>query len=126
MRESRRFSVHLALGSVAVADVLLWEKWWECFSALAILFFWAKSASLLNRLLLPLRNLEVSEEIIIKAADEMRVWVNYALSIARDIAIGGNLRLFIQVALCSCYISFIGNFFNFLTLLYIGQVPKSN
>ncbi|CAA2960918.1 reticulon B11 [Olea europaea subsp. europaea] len=151
MRESRRFSVHLALGSVAVADVLLWEKWWECFSAqppnvivpstwmcpggptalwflferagynlvtfisnvllllVAILFFWAKSASLLNRPLLPLRNLEVSEEIIIKAADEMRVWVNYALSIARDIAIGGNLRLFIQIIFGMQYMKMVPN-----------------
>lgn len=45
----------------------------------------------------PLPNLEVSEEIVVKAADEMRVCVNHALSIAHDIAIGGNLRLFGQV-----------------------------
>lgn len=149
MRESRRFSVHLALGGGAVADVLLWKKWcgsvsllvgstalWFLFEIagynllsfisnvllllVTILFFWSKSASLLNRPLPPLPNLEISEEIAIKTADEMQVWVNYALSIAHDIAIGGNLRLFIQVALGSWFISCIGGFFNFLTLLYIG------
>ncbi|KAL2489216.1 Reticulon-like protein B11 [Forsythia ovata] len=149
MSESRRISVHLALGGGAVADVLLWRKWcgsvsllvgstalWFLFERagynllsfisnvllllVAILFFWAKSASLLNRPLPPLPNLEVSEEIVIKAADKMRVWVNFALSIARDISIGGNLRLFIQVALGSWIVSCIGSFFNFLTLLYIG------
>ncbi|KAK6143565.1 hypothetical protein DH2020_023913 [Rehmannia glutinosa] len=149
MGESRRFSIHLALGGGAVADVLLWKKWrrsviflvgstalWFLFEIagynllsfisnvllllVAILFFWAKSASLLNRPLPPLPNLEVSEETVIKAADEMRVWVNYALSIAHDIAIGGNLRLFGQVAIGLWVISYIGSFFNFLTLLYIG------
>lgn len=151
MRESSRFSVHLALGGGAVADVLLWKKWrgsvsllvgstalWFLFEIagynllsfisnvllllVTILFFWSKSASLLNRPLPPLPNLEVSEEIAIKTADEMRVWVNYALSIAHDIAIGGNLRLFIQVAFGSWFISCIGGFFNFLTLLYIGTL----
>ncbi|CAA2972859.1 reticulon B11 [Olea europaea subsp. europaea] len=150
MRETRRFSVHLALGGGPVADVLLWKKWcgsvsllvgstalWFLFERagynllsfisnvllllVAILFFWVKSASLLNRPLPPLPNLELSEEIAIKTADEMRVWVNYALSIAHDIAIGGNLRLFIQVTLGSWFISCIGGFFNLLTLLYIGE-----
>ncbi|KAL2529101.1 Reticulon-like protein [Forsythia ovata] len=45
----------------------------------------------------PVPNLDISEEFIVKAADEMRVWVNQALSIAHDIAIGGNLGLFIQM-----------------------------
>lgn len=30
-------------------------------------------------------------------AEELRFWINYALSIARDIAIGRNLKLFLQV-----------------------------
>ncbi|KAI3448135.1 hypothetical protein Pfo_004800 [Paulownia fortunei] len=149
MGESRRFSVHLALGGGAVADVLLWRKWcrsvaflvgstalWFLFEMagynllsfisnvllllVVILFFWAKSASLLNRPLPPLPSLEVSEETVVKAADEMRVRVNYALSIAHDIAIGGNLRLFCQVAIGLWVISYIGSFFNFLTLVYIG------
>ncbi|KAL3638536.1 hypothetical protein CASFOL_017907 [Castilleja foliolosa] len=149
MGESSRFSVHLALGGGAVADVLLWRKWrrsvtflvgstalWFLFEIagynllsfisnvllllVAILFFWAKSASLLNRPLPPLPNLEVSEEIVVKAADEVRVWVNYTLSIAQDIAIGGNLRLFCKVALGLWFVSYIGSFFNFLTLLYLG------
>lgn len=50
-----------------------------------------------SRPLPPLPDLEVSEDTIVKAADELRVWVNDALSIAHDIAIGGNLRVFVQV-----------------------------
>ncbi|KAL3614249.1 hypothetical protein CASFOL_042323 [Castilleja foliolosa] len=92
MAEPRRCSVHLALGGGAVADIPP----------------------------PPLPSLELSEEIVVKAADEMRVWVNYALSIAHDIAIGGNLRLFGQLAISLWVISIIGSFFNFLTLVYIG------
>ncbi|KAL2479235.1 Phosphatidylinositol 4-kinase alpha 1 [Forsythia ovata] len=44
----------------------------------------------------PVPNLDIYEESVVKAADEMRVWLNRALSIAHDIAIGGNLGLFIQ------------------------------
>ncbi|KAL7156868.1 hypothetical protein ABFS83_02G038200 [Erythranthe nasuta] len=149
MGEPHQFSVHLALGGGSVADVLLWKKWhrsvvllvtstafWFLFERagynllsfisnvlfllVVILFLWAKSASLLNRPLPPLPNLDVSEEIVVKAADEMLVWVNSGLSIAHDIAIGGNLRLFTQLAIGLWIVSYIGGLFNFLTLLYIG------
>ena len=39
----------------------------------------------------------VSEETVTKAADVTRGWINNVLLIACDIAIGGNLKLFVQV-----------------------------
>ncbi|CAA2974070.1 reticulon-like protein B11 [Olea europaea var. sylvestris] len=149
MGESHRCSVHLAIGGGAVADVLLWKNWFgsaavligstalwllseragynllsfisnALFLLVVILFFWAKSALLLNRPLPPVPNLDISEESVVKAADEMQVWVNRALSIAHDITIGGNLGLFFQVFLGLWMISYIGGFFNFLTLAYIA------
>ncbi|KAK2985844.1 hypothetical protein RJ640_018710 [Escallonia rubra] len=151
MADSHRISVHRALGGGAVADILLWRKWsggvvllvastilWFLFEIagynllsfvcnvllllVVILFLWAKSASLLNRPLPPLPDLEVSEESILKAADGMRVWVNRALSVAREISVGGNLKLFLQVALGLLVISYVGSFFNFLTLVYTGVI----
>ncbi|CAA3007291.1 reticulon B11 [Olea europaea subsp. europaea] len=148
MGESHRCSVHLSIGGGAVADVLLWKNWFGSAALLfgstalwllteragynllsfisnallllvVILFFWAKSALLLNRPLPPVPNLDISEESVVEAADEMQVWVNRALSIAHDIAIGGNLGLFVQVFLGLWMISYIGGFFNFLTLAYI-------
>ncbi|KAG6417492.1 hypothetical protein SASPL_119673 [Salvia splendens] len=148
MDKSHRSPVYRVLGGGAVADVILWRKWtrstaflvvstalWFLFERagynllsfmsnvllllVVILFCWAKSASILNRPLPPLPSLEISEETTVRAADEMRVWVNYVLSIAHDIAIGGNRRVFLKVATLLWVISYIGSFFNFLTLIYI-------
>lgn len=144
-----RLSVHRALGGGAVADVLLWRRrnvgilvmagataiWflferagYSFLSLLAnaflllvvILFFWAKSASLLNRPLPPLPNLEVSDEFVGKAADEARVWINRVLALGHDITIRRDKKLFLQVTLVLSLVSYIGSLFNFLTLVYIG------
>ncbi|GLT51228.1 hypothetical protein SLA2020_246510 [Shorea laevis] len=148
-KPSRRISVHQALGGGSVADLLLWRKWfggvmllvsastmWFLFEGagynflsflanvlllvIVILFFWAKSASLLNRPVPPLPNLEISDETVVLAADEMHVWINYALLIALEIAIDRNVKLFLQVASGLWLVSYIGTLFNFLTLVYIG------
>ncbi|KAJ6299053.1 hypothetical protein OIU76_020101 [Salix suchowensis] len=145
----RRFSVHQALGGGSVADVLLWKRWYASvgvlvsattlwilfekagynllsfvanvlFLLVVILFFWAKSASLLNRPLPPLPNLEIPEEIVAKTAGIIHVYANYALSIAREIVIDKNLKVFLQVVSGLCVASYIGSLCNFLTLVYIG------
>ncbi|OIW06983.1 hypothetical protein TanjilG_18371 [Lupinus angustifolius] len=149
MAESKRISVHHALGGGFVADVLLWKNWcggvaalvsssalWYLFEhagynflsfianvmllLVVIVFLWAKAANLLNRPLPPLPDLEISEETIAKVADAMQIWINRALSIAHDIAIERNLLLSLQVAGVLWVISYIGSLFNFLTLIYIG------
>ncbi|XWS62949.1 hypothetical protein CRYUN_Cryun06bG0054600 [Craigia yunnanensis] len=146
-----RISVHQVLGGGPVADVLLWRKWsggvvmlasattlWYLFERagynflsfvanvllllVVIIFFWAKSASLLNRPLPPLPNLEIPEKTVGKVADDLQVWINYALSVAHDIAIGRNLKLFFKVAVGLWLVSYIGSLFNFLTLVYIGVI----
>ncbi|XP_041013353.1 reticulon-like protein B11 [Juglans microcarpa x Juglans regia] len=143
--------VHQALGGGSVADVLLWKKWyggivtlisattfWCLFEVagynllsfvanvllllVVILFFWGKSASLLNRPLPPLPDMEISEEYVVKASDAILVWINRALSIAHDIAIRRNLKLFLKVAISLWIISVIGSLVNFLTLIYIGVI----
>ncbi|XP_072970238.1 reticulon-like protein B11 [Typha angustifolia] len=145
---SRR-SVHQTLGGGAVADVLLWRRrnaavlfavgstvFWFVFEKagysflsvianaflllIAIVFFWAKSALLLNRPLPPLPNLELSDAVVEKAADVARVWINRVLAIGHDIAIKRDRTLFVTVILVLWLVSYIGSFFNFLTLVYIG------
>ncbi|KAI3431123.1 Reticulon-like protein [Psidium guajava] len=146
-----RLSVHQALGGGCVADLLLWKKWtrgvtflvgatalWFIFERagynvlsfvanvllllVAILFLWAKSASLLNRALPPLPDLKISEQAVLKIANVMREWVNYTSSIAYDLTVGRNLKLFLQVALGLGLISYVGSLFNFVTLVYIGVI----
>ncbi|EPS70370.1 hypothetical protein M569_04390, partial [Genlisea aurea] len=147
--EIRRLSVHEALGGGAAADLLLWRNWrqtviflvgstgfWFLFEIagynllsfisnvllllVVILFFWTKSATLLNRPLPPLPNLEIAEETVVRAADEARLWMNKVLSIAHEIAICGNLILFTQVSICLWLASYIGSLFTFLSLTYIS------
>ncbi|KAK9071127.1 hypothetical protein SSX86_009695 [Deinandra increscens subsp. villosa] len=149
MGEFDRISVHDALGGGAVADALLWRKCyggvlmltvstviWLLFERagynflsfvantllllVVILFFWAKSASLLNRPLPPIPDLDISEESVLIAADEMRVLVNRALATLHEIAADGNLSTIILVGVGLWLVSYIGSLFSFLTLIYIG------
>ncbi|XP_071738892.1 reticulon-like protein B11 [Rutidosis leptorrhynchoides] len=151
MGDFGRISVYDALGGGAVADILLWKNsygsvvmlvvstiMWFLFerggySILAfvannllllvvILFFWAKSASLLNRPLPPIPELDISEELVVIAAEEMQVWINHVFSIAHEIAIEGNVKVLLAVVSSLWVISYIGSFFNFLTLIYIGAL----
>ncbi|KAF7127386.1 hypothetical protein RHSIM_Rhsim11G0160200 [Rhododendron simsii] len=69
----------------------------------------------------PLPDLEISEDFVLGAADVTRVWINCASSVAHDIAVGRNLKLFVQIAVVLWIISYIGGFFNFITLVYIGE-----
>ncbi|KAL8209238.1 hypothetical protein R6Q57_008650 [Mikania cordata] len=121
-----RICVHEALGGGPVADMLLWKNsygggvvlivstiLWFLFEKggynilafvannllllVSILFFWAKSASLLNRPLPPIPELDISEESVLIVAEEMQVWINHAFSVARDIAVDGNVKTLIVV-----------------------------
>ncbi|CAI9294558.1 unnamed protein product [Lactuca saligna] len=149
MGDFGRISVHNALGGGPVADILLWRNYygggavligstilWFLFEKggyniiafiannllllVVILFLWAKSASLLNRPLPPIPELDISEETVLIAADEMQVWVNHIFSLAHAIAVDGNLKALMLVVSSLWLISYIGSFFNFLTLIYIG------
>ncbi|KAG0491373.1 hypothetical protein HPP92_004771 [Vanilla planifolia] len=145
----RRFSVHGALGGGSVADTLLWRNrtagvsvavtasvFWILFELVGysflslianslillvfILFFWAKSAALLNRPLPPLPKLEISEEVVARVSEDVRIWINCALSVARDISIKKDRKLFFKVVLLSWIVSYVGSLFSFLTFIYIG------
>ncbi|KAK1291675.1 Reticulon-like protein B11 [Acorus calamus] len=146
-----RISVYQALGGGPVAEILLWKRrsiaafllassttLWIIFEfagynplsfvanvfllLVVILFFWAKSASLLNRPLPPLPDLEVSDEFISNAAEAACVWVNHVLAVARDCTIGRDVILLLKVNLVLWVVSYIGSLFSFLTLVYIGVV----
>lgn len=88
----------------------------------SIIFFWAKAATLLNRPLPPIPNLEISNEVVEKVAERVRVWINRVLAVARDIGIGRNRRVFLRVILVLWVISYVGSLFSLYTLVYFGVV----
>ncbi|KAJ4897811.1 Reticulon-like protein B11 [Raphanus sativus] len=140
--------VHKSLGGGSVADVLLWRNqsgaiillvsstgFWFLFERagynllsfvsnvllllVAILFLWAKSASLLNRPLPPVPNMEIPEGFANKAADGILVLINHVLSVASDITIARNPIRLLQVSFVLWAISYVGTLINSLTLVYI-------
>lgn len=146
-----RPSVHRILGGRFVADVLLWRNrtaaisvavgstaFWILFNfagynvvslianslllLVSIIFFWAKSAALLNRPLPPIPNLEISNEVVEKSTERIRVWINRVLAVAKDIAVARDRKVFLQVILALWVVSYIGSLFSFYTLVYIGIV----
>ncbi|KAG7536716.1 Reticulon [Arabidopsis suecica] len=84
-----------------------------------ILFLWAKSAILFNRPMPQLPNLEISEASVFMVADTLRVWINTALAVAREIYMGRNAKQLFRVSVVLWTVSFVGNFLNFLTILYL-------
>ncbi|KAG4110329.1 hypothetical protein ERO13_D13G042300v2 [Gossypium hirsutum] len=89
---------------------------------LTLHFTHGSDCSNISRPLPPLPNLEISERTAGKIADELQVWVNIALSIAHDITLGRNLKLLLKVGVALWFVSFIGSFFSFLTVIYIGVI----
>ncbi|KAG2315920.1 hypothetical protein Bca52824_019042 [Brassica carinata] len=145
---TRLSSLHKSLGTGSVADLLLWRNrtgavillvsstgFWFLFERagynllsfvstvllllVAILFLWAKSATLLNRPLPPVPNMEIPEEFSIRAADDILVLINHVLSIASDITIARNPTRLLQVSFVLWAISYVGTLINSLTLVYI-------
>ncbi|KMZ61520.1 Reticulon-like protein B11 [Zostera marina] len=141
-------SVHGLMGEGRFADVLLWRRprlsgyilgimtvSWFLFEVaghsmlsliakallllVSILFFWARSAAILNRPLPPLPNLDLSDRAIDKITDCLRIWINSGMDVARGIAVGGELLLFLKVMLYLWIASYVGSLCNFLTLLFI-------
>ncbi|KAL8152606.1 hypothetical protein V2J09_010366 [Rumex salicifolius] len=146
---SGRLSAHQLFGGGSVADIVLWRRWpwsvlvlisstsvWLLFErgdynlpsfivnvlllVVIILFFWAKSASLLNRPLPLLPDLEIPDASVDKAVQVLRVLIDRTLWIVNEIAVFGNLQVLVQVAISLSIISVIGSLTDFITFVYIG------
>ncbi|KAG7536714.1 Reticulon [Arabidopsis suecica] len=143
-------SVHQSIRFGSVADLIMWKNrrggflllgsttlLWFLFEKygysffpfvvntqlllVVILFLWAKSAILFNRPMPQLPNLEISEASVFMVADTLRVWINTALAVAREIYMGRNAKQLFRVSVVLWTVSFVGNFLNFLTILYLGE-----
>lgn len=148
---NRQKSVHEILGGGIVADVMLWRRRnasvgilfgaavaWILFEKsgytllslianvllllVSILFVWATAAALIHRPPPPLPELELSEDMVNGTAASIRSRINFLLTVAHDIALGKDPKLFLKVAVCLWLISTIGGWLDFLTLGYTSLV----
>ncbi|KAJ0049302.1 hypothetical protein Pint_15075 [Pistacia integerrima] len=147
----RERPVHKVLGGGKPADVFLWRNKkisvgvlatataaWILFElmeyhlltlvchclivALAVLFLWSNATIFINKSPPRIPDFRIPEEPVVQAASALRIEINWAFSILRDIASGRDLKKFLSVIAGLWVLSIVGSCCNFLTLFYIAFV----
>ncbi|OVA18926.1 Reticulon [Macleaya cordata] len=147
----REKPVHKVFGGGKPADVLLWRNKkisggvlggataiWVLFElleyhfltlichclilSLAILFLWANATTFINKSPPHIPNVHLPEQQVHQIAEALRIEINRALSVLRDIASGRDLKKFLAVIAGLWVLSIVGSWCNFLTLFYIAFV----
>ncbi|KAL8519249.1 hypothetical protein ACS0TY_010260 [Phlomoides rotata] len=147
----REKPVHKVLGGGQPADIFLWRDKkvsagvigvataiWVLFElleyhllafvchflilGLAIIFLWSNASSFINKSPPRIPEVNIPEDIVLGVASALRVEINRAFAILRDIASGKDVKRFLGVIVGLWFVSVLGSCFNFLTLFYIGFV----
>ncbi|EEF51268.1 reticulon-like protein B1 [Ricinus communis] len=147
----REKPVHHVLGGGKPADIFLWRNKkvsagvlgfatavWVLFElieyhlltlichgfilALAILFLWSNASTFINKSPPHIPEVHIPEEPVLQVAAALRMEINYAFAILRDIASGRDLKKFLSVIAGLWVLSIVGSWCNFLTLFYIAFV----
>ena len=147
----REKPVHEVLGGGKPADVFLWRNKkisatvlgvatavWVLFElleyhlltlvchllifALAGLFLWSNASNFINKRPPQIPNLHIPEDPVLQFASALRIEINTALDVLRDIASGRDLKMFLTVIAGLWVFSILGSCCNFLTLFYIAFV----
>ncbi|MQL93710.1 hypothetical protein Taro_026356 [Colocasia esculenta] len=87
--------------------------------SLAILFLWSNATTFVNKSPPRIPEVKIPEDLAVEIAQTLRLEVNQAFSVLRDIASGHDLRKFLAVIAGLWILSIVGNWSNFLTLFYI-------
>ncbi|KAE9618306.1 hypothetical protein Lal_00047785 [Lupinus albus] len=145
----REQPVHKVLGGGKHADILLWRNrrssgiavgagtaLWLFFElleyhlitllchllivSLAALFLWSNASIFIHKSPLHIPHIAIPEECIVEIASALRIEINRAFLVLREIGTGRDLKKFLSVTGGLWFISVIGNWFNFLTLFYLG------
>ncbi|CAH8266130.1 unnamed protein product [Arabidopsis lyrata] len=143
----REKPVHKVLGGGKPADVFLWRDKklsaavlgvataiWVLFElveyhllsllchisilALGGLFLWSNVHTFINKASPQIPEIHVPEEAFLVIASSLRNELNQAFVILRSIALGRDLKKFLMVVVGLWIISVVGNWCNFLTLVY--------
>ncbi|KZV21111.1 hypothetical protein F511_35475 [Dorcoceras hygrometricum] len=86
---------------------------------LALLFLWSNATTFINKSPPRIPKVEIPEEPTRRFASDLRVEINRAFAVLRDIAMGRDLKKFLLVIAGLWVASYVGSCFDFLTLLYI-------
>lgn len=147
----REKPVHHVLGGGKPADIFLWKNKkvsagvlgaataiWVLFElieyhlltllchgsilALAVLFLWSNASTFINKSPPRIPEIHMPEEPVLQIAAALRMEINWAFDILRDIASGRDLKKFLSVIAGLWVLSIVGSWCNFLTLFYIAFV----
>ncbi|XP_061361331.1 reticulon-like protein B1 [Gastrolobium bilobum] len=143
--------VHKVLGGGKPADIFLWRNkrssaialgagtaLWFFFEmmeyhlitlvchflifSLAILFLWSNASVFIHKSPLHIPLVAVPEECVLVVASALRIEINRAFVVLREIGTGRDLKKFLSVIAGLWVISVVGKWFNFLTLFYLFYV----
>ncbi|KAL5757193.1 hypothetical protein ACOSQ2_021939 [Xanthoceras sorbifolium] len=143
----RERPLHIVLGGGNTANILLWRNkqisggifaggtiiWllFECIGyhlitlvchslilSLSGLFLWSNLAAFSNLSPPEFPEIKLPEDMFLKIALMLRNEFNWACKTFKEIAFGQDIKKFLLVALVLWIVSIVGNWFNFLTLLY--------
>ncbi|XAR71679.1 hypothetical protein NMG60_11018064 [Bertholletia excelsa] len=154
----RERPLYMVLGGGKTADIILWRDRkisttvlgvataiWVCLElmeyhlltlvchililSLAVLFLWANASAFINQSPPQIPEVHISNEIILGIAYALRIQVNRALAILRDVASGRDLKKFLAAIAGLWFLSIVGSSCSLLTLLYacfvlLHSVPK--
>ncbi|OIV93653.1 hypothetical protein TanjilG_04885 [Lupinus angustifolius] len=147
----REKPVHHVLGGGKPADVFLWRNKkisvavlgvataiWVLFElleyhlltlvchllifALAVLFLWSNASAFINKSTPKIPQVHIPEEPVLQFASALRLEINQAFSVLREIALGRDLKKFLSVIAGLWVFSILGSYANFLTLFYMAFV----
>jgi len=145
----RQKPVHKVLGGGKPADVFLWRDKkisagvlggataiWVLFDVLeyhfitlvchalilvlAVLFLWSNASTFINKSSPHIPEVHIPEEPVLEIASALRIEINRAFSILREIASGKDLKMFLCVIAGLWILSIVGSCCSFLTLFYIA------
>ncbi|KAA8516108.1 hypothetical protein F0562_019287 [Nyssa sinensis] len=87
--------------------------------SLAVLFLWSNAATFINKSPPRIPEVQLPEDPFLEVASALRIEINRALAVLRDIASGRDLKKFLAVIAGLWVLSIVGSWCNFLTLFYI-------
>ncbi|KAL7238991.1 hypothetical protein ACSBR2_004981 [Camellia fascicularis] len=90
--------------------------------SLAILFLWSNATTFINKTPPRIPEVHLPEEPFLQVASALRIEINRAFVVLRDIASGKDIKMFLGVIAGLWVVSLLGSCCNFLTLFYIAFV----